>query len=169
MEGKNIVRIAATALMALVWLQSDGIWTVVLGVGFVLAAALMWLGPVGLGYSGPGAELRHQFEEGFEPEFVHENIALDTKQNRLWIRDRKGAERYLRPDEVASFQTNFDFGNSAYRQRIEFEIADLANPIWHVMFQRHDDRWRWNSERNAQELKEWAARVKTWAGMRTVR
>ncbi|MDH5824220.1 hypothetical protein QFW77_14660 [Luteimonas sp. RD2P54] len=169
MEAKNVVRIALTVIMLVLWFQTDGVFSVLLGAAFVLATALIWLGPVGLGYSGAGADPKHKFEPGFEPEFVHEHIALDTKQNRLWIRDREGKEAYLKPEDIASFRTNSDFGKAAYRQRIEVEITDLEKPVRHVMFQRHDDRWRWNSERNTQEVNEWAARIKAWAGMRTIR
>lgn len=107
------------------------------------------------------------FEDGFKPEMMHSHIALDTTQNRLWIRDPKKGERYLAPGDILGIKTAQDWNNGNFRQRLEFRLNDVRDPLWFVMFQRHSDRLVRTSKRNTAERDEWFARVQNWAGMRS--
>ena len=107
---------------------------------------------------------RHvQFKEGFNPDLRHDNIALDTARDELWIRDASGEQRYLRRDDLLSWKTAHDAGGSGVcRQRLELDVRDVGRPRWRVMFQRHSDGWFRGSNANVKERDEWFARLRAW-------
>lgn len=107
---------------------------------------------------------RHvQFKEGFNPNLRHDNIALDTARDELWIRDASGEQRYLRRDDLLSWKTAHDAGGSGVcRQRLELDVRDVGRPRWNVLFQRHSDGWFRGSNANAKERDEWFARLRAW-------
>ena len=160
----KLVRWVLTALLVLALLVSfgDGFFAVVstgVLVGFFLL--FLWLVPHAFARSR-NTRKPTTFREGFEPELRHDNIALDTASDTLWIRDASGAERYLERGDIIGFKTAHDWNNGTFRQRLEIDVKDVSRPRWHVLFQRHSDTWIKTSKRNGAERDEWFARLRAW-------
>lgn len=132
-----------------------------------LALAALWGIPWAI--QRERAAVNVTFEDGFKPEILHTHIALDTTQNRLWIRDTKKGQRYLAPGDIVAIKSKQDWNNGNHRHRIEFQIKDMRDPLWSVLFERHSDRLLRTSKRNSAERNEWFARIQTWAGMHSTR
>lgn len=158
MAALKVLRLLATlglAMIALIHL-SAGNWFSALAL--LAAASSMWLVPRIL--AGP-RKIR-KLKGDFQPAIAHDNIAIDTDRNILWIRDPKLGERYVRHGELLSFRTSFDSNNGTFRQRIEIQLRDVTNPQWHVLFERHSDTWIKASQKNGHERDEWFARLQAW-------
>lgn len=162
----KVVRWILTALLALGFLTSfrEGTFAVITSAiltGFFLLA--LWLVPYWVAHERrrrtPEASA---FREGFTPEVAHDNIALDTLTDLLWIRDPAGGERYLERSDIIGFKAAHDWNNGTFRQRIEIDVRDVHRPRWHVLFQRHSDTWIKTSKRNGAERDEWFARLRAW-------
>lgn len=162
----KILRWLLTALLVLALLVSfgDGFFAVVstgVLVGFFLLA--LWLVPHAFSRERQlNTSKPMTFREGFEPDVRHDNIALDTLTDLLWIRDPSGAERYLERSDIIGFKTAHDWNNGTFRQRIEIDVKDVHRPRWQVLFQRHSDTWKKTTKRNGQERDEWFARLRAW-------
>lgn len=163
----KLVRWILTALLALALLVSFGngflaaVSTAVL-VGFFLLA--LWLVPHAFSRERQlNTNKPVTFRYGFEPDARHNNVALDTVSDLLWIRDPSGAERYLERSDIIGFKTAHDWNNGTFRQRIELDVKDVHRPRWHVLFQRHSDTWKKTTKRNGQERDEWFARLRAWS------
>jgi hypothetical protein len=160
----KLFRWAVTGLIAL-WLASaifdGGLLLVALyGSFLILPLALLWVVPAILRHRAPAAK-KHD-PAMFKADVSHDNIALDFGRDKLWIRDPVRGERYLSRGEILNIRTNFDAKSGIFRQRLEFQIRDMSNPLWQVLFQRHSDRWKSTSQRNGEELTEWFARASAW-------
>lgn len=169
----KLVRLVLTALLALMLAMSmvrgsgDFISSVVL---CVLFAVVFWLVPyvfmrerAANTVNTPNTKRAVGFRAGFDPDIRHDNIALDTRTDTLWIRDASGAERYLKRPDLLSWKTAHDERNGTFRQRIEIDVPDLKRPRWSVLFQRHSDTWIKSSRKNGQERDEWFARLRAWS------
>ncbi|HJR72099.1 MAG TPA: hypothetical protein VJ806_00485 [Luteimonas sp.] len=167
----KIARLLATALCLLIVYISfrgdDIVGKIIVVVPTGCVLALLWLVPLAFRHRSKAAPTK--FRNGFHPGAVHDNIALDTGSDLLWVRDPLRGERYIRRADVMSARTDHDWRNGTFRQRIEIHIADTENPYWQVLFERHSDRWIKSSRINAQERDEWFARIKAWTGLATTR
>lgn len=167
----KIARLAITALCVLILFISfrgdDIVGLVITVVPVVLVLAVLWLVPLLFGHRRPAAPVKYR--EGFTPTFAHDNIALDADLDILWVRAPGRGERYLRRKEILAARTANDWRNGTFRQRIEIQIADIHNPEYHVLFERHSDRWIKSSKINANERDEWFARLKAWTGLATLK
>lgn len=167
----KLIRLAISAICLLflfISLRDDdiiGIAVTVVIAGFLLAT--IWLIPLFFRHHPP--KLPTQFKGGFTPTVAHDNVALDTDSEMLWIRDPVRGERYIHRSDILSASTNHDWRNGTFRQRIELRIADAAYPQYSVLFQRHSDTWIKTSKLNAQERDDWFERIKAWTGLVTVR
>lgn len=162
----KLVRWVLTALLVFALLVSlgDGFFAFV-STGILVAFALLalWLVPhVFVQQRRLNTSKPVTFRDGFEPEFRHDNIALDSRSDTIWIRDASGAERYLERGDMLRWKSNHDWNNGTFRQRIEIDVNDVARPRWHVLFQRHSDTWIKTSKRNGAERDEWFARLRAW-------
>lgn len=139
------------------------------GSGFLLllilaAAVLVWMNwPT----SGSKPEQKQKpkpsrFAEGFHPDCEHDNIAIDTKSDHVWLRDAKRGERYVPRTQIRSFKPTWMSGNGLYDHRLEIALDDLQQPLWVVAFNRHGDKWKSAGLRNRAELDEWEARLALW-------
>lgn len=162
----KLLRWILTALLVLAWLASlpDGLFAFVsTGVLVGIVLAFLWLVPqVIVRQRQLNTEKPSTFREGFEPDVLHDNIALDTASDTLWIRDASGTERYLQRGDMLGWKSNHDWNNGTFRQRIEIDVNDVTRPRWHVLFQRHSDTWIKTSKRNGEERDEWFARLRAW-------
>lgn len=167
----KIARVLATLICGLLLLISyrpqDQVGFVIVLVPTAIFLAAVWLLPLVFRHRPVVAPKK--FRDGFYPGATHDNIALDTGSDLLWVRDPLRGERYVRRTEVMSARTDHDWRNGTFRQRIEIHIADTENPYWQVLFERHSDRWIKSSRINAQERDEWFARIKAWTGLATTR
>lgn len=160
----KLFRWVATGLVAL-WVISmifDGglLMVALYGSFLILPLALLWVVPAIFRHRPPPTK-KHDPTQ-FSADIAHDNIAMDTKRDRLWIRDPKRGERYLDRSQVLNIRTNSDAHNGISMQRLEFQIRDVSQPMWDVLFQRHSDRWRSTSKRNGEERDEWFARMRAW-------
>lgn len=162
----KLLRWLLTALLVLALLRSFGdgflaVASTALLAGFFLLA--LWLVPhVFVQQRRLNTSKPATFRDGFEPDFRHDNIALDSRSDTVWIRDASGAERYLERGDMLRWKSNHDWKNGTFRQRIEIDVNDVARPRWHVLFQRHSDTWIKTSKRNGAERDEWFARLRAW-------
>lgn len=170
MKTLRLVQGTLTAVLALGVLSALPDGPTIVTIAFVfssLALAAVWGIPWAIRRERATVDVT--FQDGFKPEMMHTHIALDTTQNRLWIRDPKKGQRYLEPGDILGIKTAQDWNNGNFRQRLELRLNDVRDPLWFVMFQRHSDRLLRTSKRNTAERDEWFARVQNWAGMRTSR
>lgn len=100
----------------------------------------------------------------FNPDYQHDNIAIDTKSDRIWLRDRSsGKTVILKRLDMLRWTHRYTQGNGAWiKNFIDAEVRDLNRPKYEVSFNRHGDLWRWNAKKNAAECEEWQSRLTTW-------
>lgn len=167
----KIARLAITALCILIlfitFRYDDIVGLILTVVPVVIVLTVLWLVPMLFGHRRPAAPVKYR--DGFIPAIAHDNIALDAEQGVLWIRDPTRGERYLLRSDILAAKTDHDWHNGTFRQRIELQIADIANPQCCVLFERHSDRWIKTSKINGQERDEWFARLKAWTGLATLK
>lgn len=100
---------------------------------------------------------------GFVPTHRHKSIALDSATKRLWVRDEKGQERVLNPNEVVEWVTTSVVKNNIWgmcwntKNYLEIRTFDLDQPVWRVRFKNHGETFP--SNRNHRECTEWFARL----------
>jgi hypothetical protein len=160
----KLARLALTALCALLLFISirgdDIVGLVIVAVPTALVLVAIWGLPMLFRHSAPSLPVK--FRDGFNPDIAHDNIALDSANQILWIRDPVRGERYLHRADVLTIKTDSDWNNGTFRQRLEFQISDVHQPTWQVLFQRHSDRWIKSSKINGAERDEWFARMRAW-------
>lgn len=150
---------ALAALLAIFTLAVDGVIGLVIAMSpIAFFVGLMWIVP--LLFRRPKPIIKQHTD--FDPAIAHDNIALDTLNDLLWVRDPSGVECYLERSDVLSFKTAHDWNNGTFRQRIEIDTKNIQRPRWHVLFQRHSDHWKKSSRLNGQERDEWFARLRAW-------
>lgn len=159
----KLVRLLLTglaALLALFTLFSDGLTGLLISMlPISVLVGAMWIVPLMFRKPKP-KPAKHT---DFDPSIAHDNIALDTGRNVLWIRDASGAERYVRTEELLAWRTNSDRNDGHFRQRLELDVSDVQRPRWNVLFQRHSDRRIKSSRINTAERDEWFARIRAWS------
>ena len=155
-----ITGVAALWLLAMIF--DGGLLMAMIYGQFVLwPVALLWIVPAIFRQRPPKAKAHDPAV--FHSDIAHDNIALDFKRDKVWLRDPVRGERYLDRSQVLNIRTNYDAVNSAAtRQRLEFQVRDVSQPLWQVLFQRHSDRWRSSNQQNDLELSEWFARLRAW-------
>lgn len=167
----KIARLLATLICGVLLIISfrpeDMIGFAIVLVPVAIFLAAIWLLPLAFRHRRPAPPIN--FRAGFYPGAVHDNIALDTGLDMLWVRDGVRGERYIKRRDVLSARTAHDWRNGTFRQRIELQIADVENPVWQVLFERHSDRWIKSSQVNGQERDEWFSRLKAWTGLATLK
>lgn len=161
MAALKLLRWLATAGLVLVALIQLGAGNWFGGLAIGLAASTLWWVPK-IARAPKTAKAHMKSNPEFEPAYAHEHIALDSKRDLLWIRDPAIGERYVGRTDLLSWRTNHDWNNGTFRQRIELQLRDVANPLWNVLFQRHSDTWIKTSKKNAEERDEWFARLQAW-------
>lgn len=114
--------------------------------------------------SGGGSSTR--WPEEFNPDYQHINIAIDTKSDRIWLRDKNGRSAVLDKSAIKQWQRNFTSvyhlgRNLEYDNYILVLVADLNHPSWEIAFKKHRDA-HINSNQNAKECEEWIARLNAW-------
>lgn len=149
----------ATALLALLAMLQLSQGNLFAGFALLLIASTMWWVPRIA--AGP-RKMAPTASADFTPSIAHDNIALDTERDTLWIRDASGVERYLRREDLLSWKSAHDWNNGTFRQRIEMDVRDVGRPRWQVLFQKHSDTWKKSSQKNGQERDEWLARLRAW-------
>ena len=101
--------------------------------------------------------------DGFQSDFKHDNIAINSQTGMLWVRDISGKTATLDKDDVLRWTLACtEIGDLSVKNRIELHVQDLKMPMWTVRFNRHGDTWKWNARRNHAEALEWQSRLTTW-------
>lgn len=121
---------------------------------------VLWVVPAMLRHRPPRPK-KHD-PATFNPDVAHDNIAMDFGRDKLWLRDPVRGERIFSRGDVLTVRTANDWNNGVCRQRLEFQVRDVAHPLWQVFFLRHSDRWIKSSNRNGEEVNEWIARLRAW-------
>lgn len=139
-----------------------GVWLIaaVYGQFVLLPLLLLWVIPALVRHRSP-AQKQHD-PTRFNADVAHDNVAIDFRRDQLWVRDPARGERIFNRRDILSIRTANDWNSGVCRQRLEFQVRDVAHPLWQVFFQRHSDRWIKSSSRNGEELGEWIARLRAW-------
>ena len=130
-----------------------------LAFAFALVAFACWMAPrllAGKKLASPRAT------KDFTPTIAHDNIALDTTRDLLWIRDISGATRVVRRGEPLSWDNHSQADGGLFRQRINLQIKDVIQPHWVIVFNRHSETWKSSAKKNIDERAEWFARIRAW-------
>ena len=134
-------------------------------IGFVLslvAAVVVFFLVKGGGKFGPSASA---FPPGFNPDFKHINIAIDTKSNRVWLRDRKsGQTTTLDKGDLLRWTHRYTTANHGtwVKNFIDVEVRDLNRPKYEVAFNRNGEFSIFGARKNQAECEEWQSRLTTW-------
>jgi len=134
--------------------------------GFVLqlaaAVAVFFLVKAAGKDKGPSASA---LPPGFSTDFHHDNIAIDTKSNRVWLRDRKsGQTSTLDKGNLLRWTHRYTTGNHGtwVKNFIDVEVRDLNHPKYEVAFNRHSELSIFGARKNQAECEEWQSRLTTW-------
>ena len=112
--------------------------------------------------SGPSAS---KLPAGFSTDFHHSNIAIDTKSNRVWLRDRKsGQAATFDKGNLLRWTHRYTTGNHGtwVKNFIDVEVRDLNHPKYEVAFNRHSELSIFGARKNQAECEEWQSRLTTW-------
>lgn len=100
---------------------------------------------------------------GFNSDFKHENIAIDLKAAKLWMRDGSGKSTIVERDKILRWNLAFNsLGTVHTKSRIEIHINDLAQPLWFIPFDKSADMLKAGARQNYAEAEEWISRLTTW-------
>lgn len=104
---------------------------------------------------------------GFDPDYIHDNIAIDTKSDQVWLRERREHRTQILPkSKIKEWQRRYWQGAHKGASHVEIfnhlqiDVADMDMPRFEIAFHRAPDEWDWPV--NARECKEWASRLSTW-------
>lgn len=101
--------------------------------------------------------------DAFVPDFRHDNIAISSPADKLWVRDKSGKSAILDKADILRWNLAFtSFGIEHTNSRIEIHVRDLNRPMWSIPFKRHSDTWKWSARNNYAEAEEWQSRLTTW-------
>lgn len=101
--------------------------------------------------------------QDFIPTHIHDNVALDGKTGRLWIRTESGEERVFDRFEITGWSVNHETTSNAYRVTwawrvyLSIQTNDLDKPIWAARFIRHPEKRP--QTKNMEECNEWLQRL----------
>ncbi len=102
-------------------------------------------------------------KEIFSADYKHDNIAIDLKANKLWVRDLSGNAKILDKNNVLRWELCFiESGLQRSRNRIDLHVNDLDRPIWSVPFKRHGTVLAASEKKNYADAEEWISRLTTW-------
>ena len=101
--------------------------------------------------------------QDFNASFEHDNIAIDTTANKVWLRDRKsGQTATLDKRDLLRWTHRYtSVGKYWTKNFIDIEVRDLNRPKYEVAFNRHADT-KWGCKKNQAECEEWQSRLTTW-------
>lgn len=90
-------------------------------------------------------------------------IAIDTADNKIWIRDASGRSVTLDKNQIVSWQVLYETnGNKPFNTRLRLETRDLANPTWTVRFNANGTLSNIQEKNNLADAEEWSARLTAW-------
>jgi hypothetical protein len=105
----------------------------------------------------------HGAPAGFEATFSHDNIAVQAATGKLWLRDARGHEAVLDPEDILGWQVRNDDKRKNMRasgpEQVFLDIASLGQDknLWSIRFSRHDGTAF--EGRNLEECREWSQRL----------
>ena len=96
------------------------------------------------------------------PDFVHDNIALNSTTRKLWLRDVSGKERvvdFVNVREFSHLWTDIQTarGIAPAHNRLEFRMNDVRDPIITVCFSRRSTIF--TVQHDHADAREWQARL----------
>lgn len=101
--------------------------------------------------------------QDFNASFGHDNIAIDTNANKIWLRDRKtGQTAILNKSDLLRWSHRYtSIGQYWTKNFIDLEVRDLNRPKYEIAFNRHADT-KWGCKKNQAQCEEWQSRLTTW-------
>lgn len=118
--------------------------------------------------TGAPAVKRPDVPANFQMSFWNRNIALDSNDGALWVRDTHGASAVLQRSEVVAWEGACDSSNhqtlvgpktARLNNRLMIKTKNLSKPVWTVPFNAHPERTEGGANANYAELQEWIARL----------
>lgn len=158
-----LVVIAVLALSLLIsWVVSPGIGMFLFVVTVIasICIKLKGKGPA----EAPNDWPRQGMPQDFIPTHLHDNIALDAKTGRVWVRhDGTGQERVFTSSEITGWSMSSESVSNAYGRRwiknvcLDIQTKDLDRPIWKARFKRFSENKP--TTQNQDECSEWFQRL----------
>lgn len=93
----------------------------------------------------------------------HDNIGLDSKSGKLWVRDEKGLQAVLNPDQITGWQVDYLETHNAlgvtwpHKVYLSIKTKDIDKPVRRMRFKRYGESHV--ERRNLEECREWADRL----------
>lgn len=158
------MRILLALVVALIAAVVASFVTGMLGLGFLSSLVSIGVFIVVFFMMKRGAPIgSSRVPDGFNADFAHDNIAIDTASGKLWLRDKSGASTVVDKGDVLRWNLAFmSRGAIHLDSRLEVHVRDLKRPKFEVPFRRHGETWKWGAARNHAEAEEWVSRLTTW-------
>ena len=132
--------------------------TTIIGL-FAFIATFFWV--KGKRWAGPLKG--NKYPDGFNGDYAHDNIAIDQKADKLWVRDPRGAIVVSKNDILRWNIAHKVTGTGhTVNNRLEIHVRDLGRPKLSAPFNRHSDFLKPGATKNAAECEEWSSRLTTW-------
>lgn len=106
---------------------------------------------------------------GFNPDYSHKNIAIDTKQDKIWLRDKSGEVGIFDKSHIQRWDSDVAHGKEGFwaskmdKPSIRIHVTDMKRPQFEVVF---DSFTTGNTNniftKNKNERDEWFSRLSTW-------
>lgn len=133
----------------------------VLWLGSVLAVSwIVWQLFLGKRKRGPGGKV---LLSRIAPTHAHENIAINIRSGRLWVRDQHGDEAVFDPEDILGWDVRYeqapDIRGESWPHRVFLDLTTVTGEkaVWRIGFDRHDEVVP--HSRNLQECREWSQQL----------
>lgn len=163
------MRVLLALVAAFVAFIAAGIIPGMLGIGGVMGLLLQLAAAIGVFFmmkgAGKGGPSASALPAGFSKDFHHDNIAIDTKSNKVWLRDRKsGHAATFDKGDLLRWSHRYTTGNHGtwVKNFIDVEVRDLNRPKYEVAFNRNGELSIFGARKNQAECEEWTSRLTTW-------
>lgn len=95
---------------------------------------------------------------------THDNIAVDARSGKVWVRDHHGRQAIFDPEVLAGWDVRYDqtprASGEAWPYKVFLDLTAMTGEraVWRVRFNRHQELTP--GSRNLQECREWSQLLK---------
>lgn len=99
----------------------------------------------------------------FNPTHAHDNVALDAKTKRLWVREESGREQLFEACDITGWSATNSTSSNAYGKSwpanvyLEIKTTSVDKPLWRARFKRYGEKMP--EQRNYNDCQEWFERL----------
>jgi hypothetical protein len=112
---------------------------------------------------GPARWPRPGVPEDFIPTHAHDNVALDAKTKRLWVREESGREQLFEAGDITGWSATNSTNTNAYGKSwpanvyLEIKTTSVDKPLWRARFKHYGEKTP--EQRNYNDCQEWFERL----------